>query len=216
MNVNASFHDTAHYINLSSLLTYYSTKVPFINEEQCNIVKENMNRIREISLNFAHIAPQDNGYIYIHNNKIEKKINIDIFTDLLAAGNETQQCNNTYMTIYKARKLSMLWNIDDLRGIGHKPSAPLTLGELCAVIYRYMEVDGHDDMTDTLAKTDMPYRTKSWIKKVVEKLTPQLEALFAHNNNVDILESFFGNADLVFSQVDTWEECLIHGGTCQP
>ena len=103
----------------------------------------------------------------------------------------------------------MLWNIDDLRGIGHKSSAPLTLGELCAVIYRYMEVDGKDDMMDT-------YRTKSWIKKVVKKLTPQLEALFAQNNNVDVWESFFGNADLVFSQVDTWEECLIRGGTCQP
>jgi hypothetical protein len=178
-------------------------------------VKENMNNIRQLSQRFAHIAPQDKGNIYIHNNKIEKKVNIDIFTDLLTVGNETQQCNNAYMTIYKARKLSMFWNIEDLRAIGDRVSSPLTLGEFCAVSYRYMEVDG-DDITHTLAKNDMPYRTKSWIKKVVMKVAPQLETIINDNNNVDIWESFFGNADLVFSQVDTWEEYLHHGGTCQP
>ena len=109
----------------------------------------------------------------------------------------------------------MFWNMEDLRAIGQRVSAPLTLGELCAVMYRYMEVDG-DDIVETLAQYDMPYRTKSWIKKVVEKVAPQLEAIFANSNNTDIWESFFGNADLVFSQVDTWEEYLSHGGTCQP
>jgi hypothetical protein len=105
--------------------------------------------------------------------------------------------------------------MDDLRMLGNNVSAPITKGEMSIVIYRYMEhADDQQELMDKLAKQDMPYRSKSWVKKVVCKIMPQLESIIVNNN--DMWEEFKCYANQVFPHIDTWEECLSEGGTCQP
>ena len=74
--------------------------------------------------------------------------------------------------------------------------------------------NNQDELIDTLTKHDMPYRSKSWVKKVVGKILPQLETFMLNNNTV--MEEFNCYANQVFPHLDTWEECLLNGGTCQP
>lgn len=195
-----------HAINLHALLLFYSSAVPFPDEQFYHSLQENMNDLRSSTQCFMHIAPVHRGAIYITSNFVEVKYNIEKFMDVLTDNCDVQIQSYLFMRNLKARKFSTFFTVEEMQLVteGARISAPLTLGELCAFFYRYLE--NKEEMVNSLLTKDLPYRSRTWIKNTVEYMISDFDQITT--NNQDIMDLYMGCGSSIFSKIALVEYCI--------